>query len=93
MGTLIVTRLLLYQKRQNHTAINNMNEPKDISTEIKRRYTWPDGATVEIHKPVSLIVSNNGHRIADADGNGHYVPFGWIHLFWENQKGASPIVA
>ncbi len=70
-----------------------MNEPKDISTEIRRTYTWPDGTTVSISNPIQLITSNNGHRIADADGNGHYVPKGWVHLKWINRPGAQPIVA
>lgn len=70
-----------------------MNEPKDISTEIRRTYTWADGAKVTIDEPLTLIVSDNGHRIADSKGNGHYVPKGWIHLYWENKPGTTPIVA
>ena len=70
-----------------------MNTQKDISTEIRRTYTWESGATVTIEAPIALIVSENGHRIADAANNGHYVPFGWIHLHWENKPGQPPIVA
>lgn len=70
-----------------------MNESKDISTELRRTYTWANGATVTIEKPVSLITSDNGHRIADSDNNGHYVPLGWIHLHWINKPGAAAIVA
>lgn len=70
-----------------------LSTPKDISTERQRIYTWPDGATVTIEEPVTLIVSKHGHRIADAKGNGHYVPLGWIHLFWENKSGVPVIVA
>lgn len=70
-----------------------MTEPKDISTEIRRTYTWPDGSKVVIESPVSLIVSDGGHRIADANNNGHYIPFGWIHLHWENKPGVKAIVA
>lgn len=69
-----------------------MNNPKDISTEIRRTYTFPNGQTVKIENPVSLITSENGHRVADANGNGHYVPVGWVHLFWENKPGAKAIV-
>lgn len=70
-----------------------MNEPKDISTEVKRKYSWPDGSAATIHNPKQLTVSENGHRIADAFGNGHYVPKGWIHLEWINKPGAPAIVA
>jgi len=71
----------------------DMNEPKDISTELRRTYTWSDGSTITIESPVSLITSAGGHRIADANGNGHYVPIGWIHLHWVNKPGAPAIVA
>jgi len=70
-----------------------MNNPKDISTEQRRTYTWPDGTKVVIEAPVVLITSDNGHRISDSSGNGHYVPKGWTHLFWENKPGVQAIVA
>lgn len=66
---------------------------KDISTEQRRTYKWADGSTVTIEDPVKFIDSPNGHRIADAKGNGHYVPKGWIHLHWENKPGSPAIVA
>lgn len=64
----------------------------DISTELKRTYTWPCGASVEVSEPQVLIVGDNGHRLVDGSGNGHYVPYGWIHLCWENRPGVAPIV-
>lgn len=70
-----------------------MSTPKDISTELRRTYTWADGATITIASPKTLIVSENGHRISDALNNGHYVPNGWIYLHWENKPGAPAIVA
>lgn len=70
-----------------------MNEAKDISTELRRTYKWADGSQVVIIAPVSLITSDNGHRISDAAGNGHYVPKGWNHLTWENRPGSPAIVA
>lgn len=66
---------------------------KNISTETKRTYTWPDGSKVTIESPVQLVVSANGHRIVDAQNNGHYVPKGWIHLQWFNKPGAEALVA
>lgn len=70
-----------------------MNQPKDISTELRRTYYFPGGEQVVIENPKQLITSENGHRISDADGNGHYVPVGWLHLHWVNKPGARAIVA
>lgn len=70
-----------------------MKDAKDISTEQRRTYTFADGAKVVIEAPMQLITSEGGHRIADAKGNGHYVPKGWVHLTWENKPGAQAIVA
>ena len=70
-----------------------MHTQKDISSEIRRTYKWESGATVTIESPKTLIVSDNGHRIADGSNNGHYIPKGWIHLHWENKPGVQAIVA
>ncbi len=67
-------------------------EFKDISTETRRTYTFPDGAKVTIEGPLSLNVSpSGGHRIADRQRHGHYVPAGWIHLEWEVAEGATVV--
>lgn len=63
----------------------------DISNELRRTYVFPGGEKVVIEKPVFLVVSKNGHRVADGNGNGHYIPMGWIHLCWENKPGAPAI--
>ena len=52
--------------------------------EISRTYIFPQGEKVVIERPQFLIVSDNGHRLYDQKGISHYVPYGWIHLFWEN---------
>ena len=52
--------------------------------EESRTYRFPMGEGVTITKPVFLIVSDNGHRLQDAKGVSHYVPYGWIHLSWKN---------
>jgi hypothetical protein len=70
-----------------------MNEPLDISTEVRRTYRFPNGSNVIIESPVKLITSKNGHRIVDVDNNGHYVPMGWVHLTWQNKPGSPAIVA
>lgn len=57
-------------------------EFKDISSERWRKYTFPNGRTIIIEKPLKIYVSENGHRIFDSSGMSHYIPHGWIHLKW-----------
>ena len=52
--------------------------------EKSRTYIFPGGEEVIIIEPVFLIVSDNGHRLYDKFQISHYVPYGWIHLYWEN---------
>lgn len=59
----------------------------DISTEVYRTYIYPGGEMVRIDNPTHLNVSKNGHRILDGQGVSHYMPQGWIHLFWEVKEG------
>lgn len=49
-----------------------------------RYYRFPNNEIVQIDEPVSLIVSDNGHRLVDKEGRSHYVPYGWVHLYWDN---------
>lgn len=65
----------------------------DISSELRRRYVFPDAYTVEIDLPLYFQVSpSGGHRIFDAHGTSHYVPKGWVHLSWETKPGAPHFV-
>lgn len=64
----------------------------DISSEDWRSYTfvYPDGKPFDlvIDKPLKLHVSESGgHRLWDAQGISHYVPFGWTHLRWKARQG------
>ena len=68
-------------------TIELRNESKnvfvDISSEMYREYVYQNG-TVVIEGPQWLSVSNSGgHRILDNQGVSHYIPPGWIHLFWK----------
>lgn len=67
-------------------------EFKDISSEQWREYTFEAGQTVHIEAPLKLYVSENGHRILDAEGISHYVPFGWVHLKWKAKDGEPQFV-
>lgn len=51
--------------------------------ELWREYRFPGNEIVRLEEPVTLIISDNGHRIVTADGMSHYIPYGWIHLSWE----------
>lgn len=55
----------------------------DISTEKFRIYEFARGERVRIDSPLQLHVSKSGgHRIFDEHGISHYIPSGWIHLYW-----------
>jgi len=48
---------------------------------------------VTIQRPVAISVSSSGgHRVADADGKCHYIPWGWRHLYWEPKEGQNHFV-
>lgn len=78
--------------------IGGKHEFHDIANELYRVYEFPgpDGKTIQVRidKPTKLAVSErHGHRIIDQAGKAHYVPPGWIHLWWEVVKGTNPFVA
>ena len=59
-------------------------EWKNIDHEKYRIYIFPNNEEVRILSPILLHVSKSGgHRILDKWNVSHYVPKGWIHLFWE----------
>jgi len=64
-------------------------EWKNIDHEVYRKYTfWMDAGiiNVRIDNPILLNVSKSGgHRILDAKDVAHYIPSGWIHLYWETK--------
>ena len=61
---------------------------KDINHETYRTYVFSSGAKITITKPVLLNVSaSGGHRVLDDKSVAHYIPSGWIHLYWETDDG------
>lgn len=56
----------------------------DISSEEFRDYIFPEGVTYHIDQPVALSVdkASQSHRIVDAMGYSHYIPFTWIGINW-----------
>ncbi len=67
-------------------------EWNDISNELYRVYTFPNGEVVRIDKPLRIAVSQRGHRIETQDRVGHYVPLGWIHIEWVVKDGTPVFV-
>lgn len=64
-------------------------EFKDLSDEQYRVYDFGN-YQVQISKPLKLNVSSSGgHRIFDSNGISHYIPSGWIHLYWKVYDGKS----
>ena len=56
----------------------------NIDHEVYRIYEFPNGVRVKINNPILLNVSKSGgHRILDSKDMAHYIPAGWIHLYWE----------
>jgi hypothetical protein len=64
----------------------------DISTEQYRVYIFANGE-VKITEPLFLYVSKSGgHRLVDKAGFSHYIPTGWLHLYWLPKEGSPAFV-
>jgi len=71
-------------KTEDKTTNNPTLKFSDLSDEEYRVYEFPKGEKVRITAPVKLNVSaSGGHRVLDAEGVSHYIPSGWIHLYWK----------
>ena len=70
-----------------------MKDSTDISSEEFRVYKFPANEEVRIDNPLQLKISGGGHRIIDGQGISHYVPKGWVHLFWKARDGQPKFVA
>jgi len=71
--------------RETNKSLISWGKQIDISKEMFRVYVFPNKEEVKIEKPLYLIVSDNGHRVVDQNYIAHYIPYGWIHLYWENE--------
>ena len=58
----------------------------DISNEEWRKYEWID-YSLTLEGVQWLAVSDSGHRLLDAEGTSHYIPYGWKHLTWKAKRG------
>jgi hypothetical protein len=73
-----------------HPTEDNLNFA-DIRAEQWRQYHFKDYRKL-IKSPVALHVSKNGHRVLDADGFSHYIPYGWYDLTWRVEDGERPFI-
>lgn len=51
-----------------------------------RVYVFPGKEEIRLDSPQFLIISDNGHRVGLGEIS-HYVPYGWIDLYWKNKSG------
>ena len=60
---------------------------RNLSDQQYRVYDFGDHQ-VRLVKPMKLNVSESGgHRVFTADGVSHYIPYGWVHLYWVVKEG------
>ena len=64
----------------------------DISGEIHRTYVFgpregrvsSKAHEIRVTSPIRLHISKSGgHYIEDEAGTSHYIPCGWLHLYWD----------
>ena len=79
---------------------------KDISSEIYRVYVFPPvregGKCVEYRieepeaasfkAPVNTWCGGGSHRVVERNGKAHYIPSGWIAMYWEKPEGVYPFL-
>ena len=80
-------KLSLQDAKAAFRSLASMNF-HDISSEKYRTYVFENGSKVTIKDPLFLNVSKSGgHRVYDARGISHYIPYKWVHLYWESRQG------
>jgi len=66
----------------------------DISSEAERTYHFEGGHTLTVSEPTHLHVSaSGGHRIRSVEGQGHYIPAGFLAITWTPKEGQPTFVA
>lgn len=71
-------------------------EPKDLTKELRREYDYGGGHVYLIHMPQTLWVGTSTHRVLDAGGVVHCVPFPVcdgkaVFLRWMPKDAAEPV--
>jgi hypothetical protein len=73
--------------KNSKTKFKKVTEAIDwlnIEHEQYRTYVFSNGLNIVIKSPRLLNISSTGsHRVLDADNVAHYIPKGWVHLYWE----------
>lgn len=77
--------------------IDGLVGPKDLTVETYREYVFlPGGETYRVDNPVALYYREGGttHRVVDAAGVVHCVPYGigqCVVLRWKNRDANDPV--
>ena len=93
------TQMTLLQKDGTRRSVTFVR----VSIELFRSYLYPavqlpngtlqPAHIVRVDDPVWLYVAPSGsHRLTDAKGFSHYIPAGWVHLWWKRKDGCPPFV-
>jgi hypothetical protein len=74
-----------------------MTKEIDISSEEYRIYTYADGSTYRIDRPLKLFViegeQRDSHRVVDEAGVTHRPTLGYVGISWKPRVGAPAFVA
>ena len=66
--------------------------PEDLSGELQRVYTYPDGTVIRIDDPMRLYVTSTGsHCVMNINDWVTHVPAGWIDLKWKPRDPENPV--
>lgn len=79
---------------------------KDISTELYRVYVFPpvregdkcieyrieEPDAASFKSPEKAWCGGGSHRVVDMSGKAHYIPSGWIAMYWEKPDGVLPFL-
>lgn len=64
----------------------HLYDQRDLSDEAHRTYVFGPGRAYRIDLPLVVAVKKTArgdtHRVIDAGGICHYIPAGWIAIFW-----------
>ena len=71
-------------------------EPKDVSKEARREYDYGGGNVYAIEAPQTLWIGTTTHRVLDAKGTVHCVPFPAldgkpVFLRWTPRDAGEPV--
>ena len=58
--------------------------------EPNNEYRVEEPEAINFKAPVGTWVAGGSHRVVDKAGRAHYIPSGWIAMYWDKPKGEKP---